>query len=219
MPAPVLTFTLSGLVTDGTSGGVLPNILLQIVDGTNAGWSVFTDAGGHYTLTGISAGSFTLSASAVSYETTIRSVAVSGNAHVDIVLPRAVSHVLGFEGNWDGTAVDSQGAMFVTWALTQTGNAVSGTVNTRAVHPLDGSCSSCHRSKSGTISGTISGTTLTLTMFFAAGGGGDPTPACSATLSGTAESFAEDTLIAAYTGGDTCEGPFNGGMLPMARHP
>ena len=124
---------------------------------------------------------------------------------------------MGFAGTWTGTGADSQGATTVTWSLTQTDAAVSGTVATRAVNPSDGSCNSCHRNKSGSVSGTIAGSTLTLTMFFAAGVDGDPTPACSAALTGTASSVADGTLTGDYTGADTCEGPFTNGKLAMAR--
>ena len=48
-------------------------------------------------------------------------------------------------GMWNGMGNDSQGSTLVTWALTQTGNTVSGTVKTQAVDPNDGSCGSCHR--------------------------------------------------------------------------
>ena len=65
----------------------------------------------------------------------------------------------------------------------------------------------------------MAGSTLTLTMFFAAGGAGDPTPACTATLTGTASRLGADTLTAAYSGADSCEGPFLNGTLVMARHP
>ena len=142
------------------------------------------------------------------------------DTRVDLVLPRAraVPIPTNFTGSWEGTAMDSQGAMFITWALTQTGSSISGTVNTRAVHPDDGSCASCHRSKSGTISGSISGDVVTLSMFFAAGGSGDPTPICSASFSGSAASYAEGTLIASYSGSDTCEGLFSDGTLPMSHH-
>ena len=115
--------------------------------------------------------------------------------------------------------MDSQGATIVTWALTQTGTNVSGTVKTQAVDPTDVSCNSCHRNKTGAFSGTIAGTTLALTMFFAAGGTGDPTPECTPTLTGTASSIAKDTLTASYSGADSCEGPFLNGTLSMARHP
>ena len=107
----------------------------------------------------------------------------------------------------------------MNWALTQNGTSVAGTVTTRAVCRIDGSCNSCHRNKSGTMSGTIAGSTLTLRMFFAAGADGDPTPECSATLTGTASSVAEDRLTGAYTGAATCEGPFMNGTLAMGRRP
>jgi hypothetical protein len=129
------------------------------------------------------------------------------------------SQAVTLAGNWAGTAVDSQGGTIVSWELTQAGANVAGTVKTQAVNPADGSCNSCHRNKAGTFSGTIAGTTLTLSMFFAAGGTGDPTPACTATLTGAASSVAHDKLTAAYTGADSCEGPFLNGTLAMARRP
>jgi hypothetical protein len=124
-----------------------------------------------------------------------------------------------FAGTWSGTGVDSQGATTVAWSLTQTGTTVSGTVATQAVNPDDGSCNSCHRNKSGSVSGAISGSTLTLTMFFAAGGDGDRTPACSATLTGNLTIVADRMLSGEYSGADTCEGPFANGTLAMARQP
>ena len=120
-------------------------------------------------------------------------------------------------GTWTGTGVDSQGSTTVTWTLTQTGASASGTVKTEAINPNDGSCNSCHRNKSGTFSGTMSETTLTMTMVFAAGVDGDPTPACNATLTGTASPVAGDTLTASYAGADSCEGAFLNGTFTMAR--
>jgi hypothetical protein len=113
--------------------------------------------------------------------------------------------------------MDSQGATHVTWSLTQSGNSIAGTVKTQAVDPADGSCGSCHRNKSGTFTGTMSGAGLTLTMFFAAGADGDPTPACTATLAGSASSGAADHLLATYSGSDSCEGAFENGTLSMTR--
>ena len=130
----------------------------------------------------------------------------------------APSPSVNLAGTWDGTGVDSQGATTVTWALTQTDTSVSGTVATKSANPTDGSCNSCHRNKTGTFSGKIAGTTLVLTMFFAAGGDGDPTPACTATLTGTATSTVADILTTAYSGADSCEGQFLNGTLAMARH-
>lgn len=118
-------------------------------------------------------------------------------------------------GNWSGTANDSQGPALVAWQLTQTGSNVSGTVRTTATNPEDGSCSSCHRNKSGSVTGTINGSALTLTMFFAAGADGDPTPACSATLNASAASVTSANVVASYSGSDTCEGAFADGTMTM----
>ena len=47
VPQPVvLIYTLSGTVTDGTSGGILPGIRMSITTGTNAGLSTTTDSTG-----------------------------------------------------------------------------------------------------------------------------------------------------------------------------
>ena len=125
--------------------------------------------------------------------------------------------VLNVAGSWSGTSTDSQGMTVVDWTITQTGSAVTGTVRTNAPDPSDGSCNSCHRNKSGTFTGTVSGNILTMTMQFAAGADGDPTPICSATMTGTATSTADGRLGGGYTGSDTCEGSFLNGSLAMTR--
>jgi hypothetical protein len=129
------------------------------------------------------------------------------------VVPAAASQDL--SGMWSGSANDSQGATSVSWVLMQSGANVSGTVRTSAVNPDDGSCSSCHRNKSGTVTGTLSGSSLTLTMFFAAGGDGDPTPACSATLTVSSTSVSTTQVASTYSGSDTCEGAFANGTMTM----
>ena len=120
-------------------------------------------------------------------------------------------------GAWTGTGTDSQGVAVISWSLTQAGSSITGTVMTRSTNPTDGSCNSCHRNKSGTVTGTLSGTTMTLTMAFAAGASGDPTPACSATLTGSASSATSGMITGTYSGSDTCEGEFRNGSLKMAR--
>jgi hypothetical protein len=124
---------------------------------------------------------------------------------------------LNLSGRWDGAANDSQGATYVDWSLFQNGDAITGTVTTNAVNPNDGSCNSCHRNKSGSISGTLSGTALSITMAFAAGVNGDPTPACQATMTGSTPHAADDTFTIAYTGSDSCEGNFAKGTLVIRR--
>ena len=82
------TFTVNGIVTDGTSGGILPGIRVSITSGTNAGKSSTTDSSGNYAFTGVSAGTMTISGSATSYTTVDKSVTVTGNTRLDFVLPR-----------------------------------------------------------------------------------------------------------------------------------
>ena len=85
VPQPVvLIYTLSGTVTDGTSGGILPGIRLSITTGTNAGLSTTTDSTGKYSISGISAGSMTVSAPATRYQTLDKVVTVTGSTS-DIV--------------------------------------------------------------------------------------------------------------------------------------
>ena len=82
-------------------------------------------------------------------------------------------------------------------------NTVSGTAVSRPVDPTDGTCASCHKSKIGTFSGTVSGTT----------------PMCSVTVDGTAAIVTESRITGAYSGADSCEGQFTDGALSMARQP
>jgi hypothetical protein len=81
-------FTLSGTLTDGTSHGILPGITIQITAGTNVGRSAVTDGSGNYMMSGLSAGTFTLSVSAVAYYTTTQQVTLSSNTQVNLVLQR-----------------------------------------------------------------------------------------------------------------------------------
>jgi hypothetical protein len=85
---PTTTLVLSGHVTDGTSGGVLPGINISITSGPNSGRSIKTDGSGDYSLDGISVGSYTLEASASGYVTQSKTGTLSGNTRVDFVLQR-----------------------------------------------------------------------------------------------------------------------------------
>ena len=66
--------------------------------------------------------------------------------------------------------------------------------------------------------GTVSQSTLTLLMYFAAGRAGDPTPACSITLNGSAGEITATSINGTYSGSDPCEGTFDG-TLAMNRMP
>ena len=135
-------------------------------------------------------------------------------------------------GTWVGTGVDSNektgvnsgtpiGTTIVTWTFRQTDASVSGTVTTQSTDAPSTTCNSCHRSRTGTLSGTIDGTTLTWTISFPADGFLDPTPQCPATLTGTVSlsEITEGSLSGLYTGEDKCEGQILGGTVTMARQP
>jgi len=85
---PPATVTLSGLLTDGFSGGILPGIDVQIMSGPNQGQSVKTDSTGHYSFSGVSNGTYSVQFSAVSYVSQTVSVTVAGNTTLNIVLQR-----------------------------------------------------------------------------------------------------------------------------------
>ena len=122
-------------------------------------------------------------------------------------------------GTWTGTGSDTQGAALLQWTVTQTGTAVWGTVISLPANPNDGTCASCHKNKAGTVSGTVSGETFRLTMFFPGGSDAEPTPMCNETVDGTAPRITERSMTGAYSGADSCEGPFTDGVLTMARRP
>src|SRR5262245_7552523 len=89
---------------------------------------------------------------------------------VNPIAPPPPTAAVNLSGTWSGTGSDSFGPELVTWVLTQSGTSVSGTAALNAVDPADGSCGSCHKVKRGTLTGTLSGTSLSVTMKFPAGG-------------------------------------------------
>ena len=119
-------------------------------------------------------------------------------------------------GSWTGAGSDNQGAETFTLVLTQTDSALNGTVATTAADPADGSCASCHKNKVGVVSGTISRGALTVTMTFPTGGN-VPTPICSVTMNASAASVTPQKIVANYSGGDSCEGPFVNGAFTIMK--
>ena len=86
VPSPAPTFTLSGLVSEDAGSKAVAGVAIQIVNGSNAGKSTSTDGNGNYSLAGLSGGSFTVRASANSYDTTEQAVTVAGNTKLDLKL-------------------------------------------------------------------------------------------------------------------------------------
>jgi hypothetical protein len=86
--ATIPTFTVSGSLTDGTSGGALPNINVQTVDSGGNTATTKTGSSGTYAIGGLAAGAAVLTASATSYETATKNIIISGETRVDVVLAR-----------------------------------------------------------------------------------------------------------------------------------
>jgi hypothetical protein len=210
-PAP-RTFTISGTLRDGTSGGVLPRVPVQAADSTSATRTATTDASGAYAISGLSPGPVTLTVAIASYEPMTQTAMVSADMHVDLVLKRIPS--VNLAGTWTGTGSDGLGPETFTWVLTQSGDAVSGSASMRG--PADGSCGSCHKYKDGSISGSVSGTAVTLRMSFALGGS-QPTPTCLVIMDVSASGVTSTSLSSSYNGSDSCEPLVALGSITMTR--
>jgi hypothetical protein len=166
------TFTLSGTVTDGTSGGVLPNIDIQVTDSAESVRSARSGNGGTYAVTGVAAGPATLSASAVSYQTTRLTVAISGDTRADIVLQRivcvlTVSPTSASFSSSGGTATVTVTSQTAGCAWQATSNAAFITVTAGATGLDAGSVSfsvavNTGAARSGTL--TIAGTTVAVSQ-------------------------------------------------------
>jgi hypothetical protein len=130
--------------------------------------------------------------------------------------PTPTPSTVNITGTWKGTGTDPQGAEMFEWSVIQTGDRVSGSAVMDSANRNDGSCGSCHKQKTGTLAGTMSGGVLMLTLDFPAGGA-DITPLCGLTMNATTTDVAAGRIAAAYTGTTTCEGAIVGGTLAVTR--
>jgi len=131
--------------------------------------------------------------------------------------PAPPANGAGLAGAWSGTGMDPQGPERMSWTLTSSGDTISGTADLAPLNAADGTCASCHKFKSGTVTGTISGSTIAMKFVFPAGGDGVPTPMCTIIFEASASAVSPNRIEATYTGDDTCEGPIIGGSFVMTR--
>lgn len=120
-------------------------------------------------------------------------------AAAPVATPVPSASSLNLTGTWNGSGSDAQGPETFTRTLTQTGNGVSGTAILRPANASDGTCGSCHKQKSGTLTGTMSGAVLTLTLAFPEGGS-DLTPLCGITMTATTSDVTPSRIAAATQG-------------------
>ena len=94
-PPPASTYTVSGLVTDGTSPLAGVSVRITGGTGTNFGKTATTDAGGNYSLTGVTAERITIEASLTGYSIGSASPTISGNASQNFTLSRLTFTISG----------------------------------------------------------------------------------------------------------------------------
>lgn len=83
---PPNTFTLTGVITDMATGGVIQGARVEALTGANTGKAVLTDATGGYSLTGLVAETFRMRASAANYDAGEQNVTVPDVTRADMAL-------------------------------------------------------------------------------------------------------------------------------------
>ncbi len=114
--------------------------------------------------------------------------------------------VLNVAGSWRGTATDSSGPGTISLQITQSGTNLTGTVN-MSVTTATGR---------GTLTGTISGSTIHLTIAIPAGGFDAPFGTCTASVTGDGAASAS-SITAIYTGTNSCSGSITKGELTLSK--
>lgn len=107
-------------------------------------------------------------------------------------------------GTWAGASSDSSGSNKMTWVVTQTGSGMTGTMT----------ISDTGRSMmgSGTMTGTMNGSTLSFHMTVPAGGFGGQMSPCSMGVDGQGTMSVDGhTMTGTYSG--TMSGMMSGGMM------
>jgi hypothetical protein len=114
--------------------------------------------------------------------------------------------VVNLAGSWRGTATDSSGPGTISLQITQSGTNLTGTASLSVITATG----------RGTLTGTVSGSSIHLTIAIPAGGFDGPFGSCTASVTGDgAASPSSITLI--YTGTNSCSGPITKGELTLSK--
>jgi hypothetical protein len=109
---------------------------------------------------------------------------------------------LSLEGTWNGTLVTPGGGGSLKWELAQESERISGTVTSQDLNGIVGR---------GTITGTLSDTTLTFEMTFPPGAFSPPFQSCSQTVTGSALNVTRSLINGSYSGTIRCPNQTSGG--------
>jgi len=94
------------------------------------------------------------------------------------------------------------------WVITQNGSAFTGTVTaTDTSQAITGH---------GSLTGTVSNTSIHYSLSFPAGAFDPPDAACTATVSGDGN-FSATALNGTYTGTNSCHGLISGGQVTLTK--
>jgi hypothetical protein len=108
--------------------------------------------------------------------------------------PTEPSSPANVNGTWTGSATDSSGPGTMTWRITQSGASFSGSLTI-----TDNSTNVTGR---GTVSGSVSGSSLQFSLSVPAGGFDAPYTSCSSTVSGSGTS-SSTSITGTYSGSST----------------
>ena len=109
---------------------------------------------------------------------------------------------------WTGAASDSSGPGQMTWQLEESNGSVSGTFT--LTDTATGAVGQ------GTVTGTLSGSTLTFTLRVPAGGFTEPWGGCTAEVSGSAR-VASASMEGSYKGTNSCSGLVSSGQFTLTK--
>lgn len=88
---PPPAYTISGMVTDAQSHGVLPDVRIASFDGAANQKLTTTDSSGNYSIAGVVGGIVVVTAVATNYATSTQALTVAGDTRLDFVLQRMSS--------------------------------------------------------------------------------------------------------------------------------
>ncbi len=119
-PPPPVTYTLTGVITDAATGGGIQGARVEALNGANVGKAVTTDGSGIYTLTGLTAETFRMRASATGYDSGEQNVTVPDVPRADMTLRRTAAGPCTYTVLPTGTFRVNQNVTQSTLAITQT---------------------------------------------------------------------------------------------------
>jgi hypothetical protein len=94
------TFTLTGVITDGSTRGGIARARLEVLGGLNAGKVASTDGTGTYTIRDLVADTFRMRASADGYDAGEQGITIPANPRADFTLQRTPPN---YAGVWKGS--------------------------------------------------------------------------------------------------------------------